>query len=89
MAALDGRVLVVKYRDRCLTCVHWDGDRENVWEMIRTNEACMGLDRGYAPMAGCQQMFEFIDIEIHGDAYAEIEFDASFGCIYHKGGVNR
>jgi hypothetical protein len=72
------------YKDRCLTCVYWIGDRKQVWEMIRANPACMDLSNGYASDGGCQNMYEFIDIEIHGDAYEVISFNANFGCIYHE-----
>jgi hypothetical protein len=76
-----------KYKDRCLTCIHWVGDKERVWEMIRANPICMDLQHGYPLDSDCNAMFEFIDIEVHGDAWAEIRFNANFGCIYHQAKV--
>ena len=74
-----------QYKDRCLTCNHWDGDKNQALKLIESSDgACMDITHGYAPDGKCQQMFEFIDIVVHGDAYAVIEFTASFGCIHHE-----
>jgi hypothetical protein len=72
------------YKDRCLTCIHWEGDRKAVWRMVKDHPMCMDINNGYAASGGCKQQYEFMSVEITGDASVEVEFDAWFGCLYHK-----
>ena len=67
---------------RCYTCKHWKGDKRKALKMASENPISMDVDNGWPGSAPCDYDSKFIEIIVHGDGWAEREFNANFGCIY-------
>jgi hypothetical protein len=73
-----------KYKGRCLTCIHWKGDKENQWEMIKRDPKCMDLSFQGWPLDGeCSYNMYWLYIESE-DGSGKALVDANFGCVYWK-----
>ncbi len=69
----------------CLTCKCWNGDREKTWDTIKKHGSMvMDKDWGYPESGTCKMFSDFAELEIEGNAWAQVVFEGSFGCIYHK-----
>lgn len=74
------------WKDRCLTCNHWRGDREKTLQRIKEcGPIVMDLEKGFAASGLCDKKFLWAEIEIDGDASVSLEVPASFGCVLHSG----
>ena len=69
---------------RCATCQHWQGDKEKAEGMFKENPLSMDLLNGWPNGGACGIYYEFLNIEIHGDATFTSDFDANFGCVYWR-----
>jgi hypothetical protein len=69
---------------QCLTCKHWNGDREEAQERAKSQPGSMDLYSGWMSAGDCGVSHIWGDLVVVGDAYATLEIDASFGCIYHE-----
>ena len=69
------------YEGRCLMCGAWGGDREAQFRAVAENPTCMDLKKGWPMDGSCNQWPLSLNLEITGDATAELTFDANFGCI--------
>jgi len=67
---------------RCATCCHWQGDKEKATELFEENPLSMDLFKGWPNDGDCRIDYEFLNVEIHGNATASNTFDANFGCVY-------
>lgn len=72
------------YSHRCLTCRHWEGDKDKQWEMIEQSGHVVMALRGcwYPQYGGCGIWHISIDMTINGNASADLEFAANFGCVH-------
>ncbi len=67
---------------QCYTCKSWQGDKAKVLRQIETNPDCMDKFKGWPESGGCGIHYEWLEITILGDARADIEVPANFGCNY-------
>ena len=71
--------------NNCLTCKHWEGDRVATHKMIESGgDVVMDRHHGYSGWGNCAISWEWLDIVINGDATAETEVPANFGCVWHE-----
>ena len=68
--------------NRCATCKYWQGDKEMAAAMFAENITSMDLFEGWPSSGGCGISYEWLSIDIYGDASVSIEVDANFGCPY-------
>lgn len=69
--------------ERCLSCKHWGGDRDEelgrIREWIREG---YDLDKLYGYKSGpCSEGPYGINVDTFGDGVSEITMDADFGCV--------
>ena len=71
--------------NQCLTCRHWGGDKTKMRNLIE-EDAClaMHLTKGWPEYGDCAASYQWLELQIHGDAVATIEVPANFGCVYHQ-----
>jgi hypothetical protein len=71
--------------NQCLTCEYWEGDKTATHKLIESGgDVVMDRVYGYSGWGKCALSYEWLDIVITGDAYADGEVQANFGCIYHE-----
>ena len=69
----------------CLTCKYWEGDKIATHKLIEScGDVVMDRVHGFSGWGGCELVWEWLDIEIHGDATADKEVPANFGCVWHE-----
>ena len=74
-----------QYKDNCLTCKSWHGDKESVKQKIdRHGDVVMDWVKGFADFGICKENTDWAEITIDGDATASLELPANFGCILHS-----
>ncbi len=69
-------------RGRCATCKHWRGNHEVAQAQFKEIPESMALNGGWPNSGECEQGGAFLVVEVHGDAIAEVELDANFGCVW-------
>ena len=74
-----------EYKGLCFTCEHWQGDKEKQRDFVETDDSglCMDRFKGWALSGGCGISYEWLTVTVNGDATAECEVDANFGCNYY------
>ena len=73
------------YEGMCFTCKHWTGDKDaNQNNLDRGGDVAMDRDLGYPEYGDCEQRHLWLDVIIHGDACADVEIPANFGCNYYE-----
>jgi len=65
----------------CLFCKHWHGPRDKVFaDLLEYGEISLDRSSGWAPYGGCAESYDWLSIEVWGDAVADAEVPANFGC---------
>lgn len=73
------------YEKNCLTCKNWKGDKFSMNRMVKeSNHIAMDLKHGWPLEGDCDIQYQWSDIEINGDATADLIINANFGCILHE-----
>ncbi len=67
---------------RCFTCKYWDGDKEKAMKQFEENPISMDLFKGWPEDGRCGIDYEWLNIDINGDACVDKTVDANFGCVY-------
>lgn len=80
--AAEGRSDLEGVVMRCYTCKYWQGDKEKVAAQMTENPQCMNLFKGWPEYGGCGIDYEWKELRVVGNAYAELEVPANFGCPY-------
>jgi hypothetical protein len=75
------REIVAKYKDRCLSCKHWGGNREDAWNQVNFRLSTMDLETGECPEGECAVIFREMFVETPDATYREVS--VNFGCILH------
>jgi hypothetical protein len=68
---------------RCGSCRYWQGDKEKAAALYKDNPISMDLFKGWPNTGGCGIEYEWLDTEIHGDAFVTHVVEANFGCVYY------
>jgi len=65
----------------CLECVHWQGNREKTLQDIKEHgDIVINWLHGWPEWGGCGRSYEWLDVEIKGDATVTCTVPANFGC---------
>lgn len=67
----------------CMTCKHWadENEREKQIKAYKANPKCMDKQAGWPCAADCNNtVANGIELYIDGNATANLEYDANFGC---------
>lgn len=67
---------------RCATCRYWQGDKEKAAEQFEEAPISMDLFKGWPEDGRCGIDYEWLNIDINGDACVDKTVDANFGCVY-------
>jgi len=70
--------------NRCVTCKHWSGDRDKDMERFEESPISMDIDNGWASNGSCGEQYRWAEIDINGNATADLTIPASFGCVLHE-----
>jgi len=84
-SAADGQSALKRFVSCCLTCKHWEGDKQKMVEMLdKSGDIVMHKKDGWPEYGGCAEGPEWLDILVKGDATAAAEVSANFGCNYYS-----
>jgi len=74
-------MISVTQDEKCLTCSHWQGNRARQLKYIaQYGEKCMDHKHGWPISGECEEIFNEIDIDVLGDAWARVSTPSNFKC---------
>lgn len=82
IVATEAQLPVERLVMRCATCKYWRGDKNKAADMYKENPVSMDLFKGWPESGGCKIDYEWLNLDVVGDAYVTIATDANFGCPY-------
>ena len=81
----SGKNVAVDRVVNCFNCKHWRGDKvKQAKSLLESGAVCMDVQHGWPEEGTCEIMSYWADVEVNGDAWAEVKINSNFMCNRHE-----